>query len=155
MPVAPPSKTWRLLPRDGAAAGSLARSLNVSPLVAQLLINRGVSGPDAARRFLDAPLSGLHPPDALPGLREAADRIWAAVQSGRRICIYGDYDVDGVTGTSILLTTLRAIGATVDFYLPHRLLEGYGINGEALRQIASTGAKLVVTVDCGIASIDE
>ena len=153
--MATPPKTWRLLPRDGAAAGSLARSLNVSPLVAQLLLNRGVSGPDAARRFLDAPLNGLHPPESLPGLTEAADRIWAAVGAGRRVCIYGDYDVDGVTGTSILLTTLRAIGATVDFYVPHRLLEGYGINAEALRQIASTGASVVVTVDCGIASIEE
>lgn len=155
MPVATPAKNWRLLPRDGAAAGSLARSLNVSPLVAQLLINRGVAGPDDARRFLDAPLSGLHPPDALPGLRQAADRLWSAVQAGRKICIYGDYDVDGVTGTSILLTALRAVGAAVDFYVPHRLLEGYGINNEALRQIASTGAKVIVTVDCGIASIEE
>src|SRR5262249_38534545 len=155
MPVANPSKNWRLLPRDGAAAGSLARPLNVSPLVAQLLINRGVSGPDAARRFLPAPRNALLPPEDLPGLREAAHRIWAAVQSGRRICIYGDYDVDGVTGTSILLPTLRAVGAAVDFYVPHRLLEGYGINAEALRQIASTGAKVVVTVDCGIASIEE
>src|SRR5262249_55208036 len=130
MPVATPHKTWRLLPRDGVAAGNLARSLNVSPLVAQLLINRGVAGPDDARRFLDAPLTGLPPPDALPGLRQAADRNWAAVQAGRRICIYGDYDVDGVTGTSILLTALRAVGATVDYYVPHRLLEGYGINNE-------------------------
>src|SRR4051812_27668342 len=104
MPVAtPPAKTWRLLPRDGAATGRLARSLSVSPLVAQLLINRGVNAPDDARRFLDAPLSGLHPPDALPGIRQAVELLWSAVQNGRRICIYGDYDVDGVTGTSILL----------------------------------------------------
>src|SRR4051794_15507922 len=140
MPVATPPKTWRLLPRDGVAAGSLARSLNVSPLVAQLLLNRGVKGVGDAQRFLDAPLSGLHPPDALPGIRQATDRIWSAVQAGRRICIYGDYDVDGVTGPSILLTALRAVGAAVDYYVPHRLLEGYGINVEALRQITATGA---------------
>lgn len=151
----PPVKVWRLLPHDRDAVQRLASSLSVSPLVAQLLLNRGVSAGDQARRFLDAPLSSLHPPESLPGLSDAADRIWAAVGARRKICIYGDYDVDGVTGTSILLMMLRALGAAVDFYVPHRLLEGYGINAEALRHIASTGATLVVTVDCGIASIAE
>jgi single-stranded-DNA-specific exonuclease len=153
--VTSPSKSWRLLPHDADAAHRLARSLNVSSLVAQLLLNRGVEDDTNARRFLDAPLSGLHPPESLPGITEAADRLWAAVQNGRRVCIYGDYDVDGVTGTSILLLTLRALGAQVDFHVPHRLLDGYGINSDALRQIAASGVKIVVTVDCGIASITE
>jgi single-stranded-DNA-specific exonuclease len=151
----PPTKTWRLLPHDAGASQRLARSLQVSPLVAQLLLNRGVDAPEQARRFLDAPLNGLHPPERLPGVSRAADRILQALSAGARVCIYGDYDVDGVTGSAILLQTLRLLGASVDVYVPHRLTEGYGLNRAALRQIAESGARLVVTVDCGIASLAE
>jgi single-stranded-DNA-specific exonuclease len=148
-------KTWRLLPHDGAAVERLAWGLKVGPVVAQLLLNRGVHVPEQARRFLDAPLAGLHPPETLPGVVEAADRIVAAVQAGRRICVYGDYDVDGITGSSILLTGLRLLGAKPVLYMPHRLEEGYGLNCDALRQLAADGVALVVTVDCGIASLAE
>jgi single-stranded-DNA-specific exonuclease len=149
------AKTWRLLPHDAAAVERLASALPVAPAVAQLLLNRGISSSDAARRFLDAPLNGLHPPEMLPGVPEAAERICAAVEARRRICIYGDYDVDGITGSAILLTVLRLLDANVQFYVPHRLEEGYGLNCEALRQLAADGFSLVVTVDCGIASIEE
>jgi single-stranded-DNA-specific exonuclease len=149
------AKTWRLLPHDRGAVEGLASALQTPPVVAQLLLNRGLTAPDAARRFLDAPLSGLHPPEMLPGVAEAADRICAAVKAGRRICVYGDYDVDGVTGSAILLTTLRLLGARVDLYVPHRLEEGYGLNCDALRQLAADGFSVVVTVDCGIASLAE
>jgi single-stranded-DNA-specific exonuclease len=91
----------------------------------------------------------------LPGVGEAADRILSAVAAGRRICVYGDYDVDGVTGSSILLGCLSRLGATADLHIPHRLTEGYGLNRDALRQIAAVGASVVVTVDCGIASLEE
>jgi single-stranded-DNA-specific exonuclease len=150
-----PSKTWRLLPHDPSAVDRLARALQVAPVVAQLLLNRGLEAPDAARRFLDAPLSGLHAPELLPGIADAAERIHQAVRAGKRVCVYGDYDVDGLTGTAILLQGLRLLGAQVDIYVPHRLEEGYGLNAEALRQIAGTGAAVVVTVDCGIASVAE
>jgi single-stranded-DNA-specific exonuclease len=149
------TKTWRLLPHDAAAVERLASALPAAPVVAQLLLNRGISSPEAARRFLDSPLSGLHPPELLPGVPEAAERIWAAVQAQRRICVYGDYDVDGVTGSAILLTVLRLLDAKADLYVPHRLEEGYGLNCEALQQLAADGFSLVVTVDCGIASIAE
>src|SRR5437762_13964783 len=148
MPAA--TKTWHLLPHDLGAIQRLATELRLSPIVAQLLLNRGLSDGAVARRFLDAPLSGLHPPDLLPGVAEAADRLLGAVRQGRRICVYGDYDVDGTTGTALLWQLLHLLGATADFYVPHRLQEGYGLNIEALRQIASTGASVVVTVDCGI-----
>jgi single-stranded-DNA-specific exonuclease len=151
----PPSKTWRLLPHDAGAVAALARSLQVPALVAQLLLNRGVTSPEEARRFLDAPLAGLHPPERLPGVARAAERILHAVGAGWKVCVYGDYDVDGVTGSAILLQSLRLLGANVDIYVPHRLNEGYGLNSAALRQIAETGARLVVTVDCGIASVAE
>jgi single-stranded-DNA-specific exonuclease len=149
------SKTWRLLPHDEAAVGRLASQLQLAPVVAQLLLNRGITEPDQARRFLDAPLSGLHPPEMLPGVAQAADRILTAVRAGRRIHVYGDYDVDGVTGTAILLTGLRLMGAQAEPYVPHRLGEGYGLNCEALRKLAEMGGSLVVTVDCGIASVAE
>jgi single-stranded-DNA-specific exonuclease len=149
------AKTWHLLPHDRPAVERLASQLGIAPIVAQLLINRQHDAPESAKRFLDAPLAGLHRPDLLPGIPEAADRLLAAVRDNRRICVYGDYDVDGITGSAILLHGLRLLGAQPDFYVPHRLDEGYGLNSEALRQIAATGTKVVVTVDCGIASIEE
>jgi single-stranded-DNA-specific exonuclease len=150
-----PAKTWRLAPHDPAAVARLAEALRASPITAQLLLNRGVTSPDDARRFLDAPLSGLHAPELLPGVAAAAERISEAARAGRRVCVYGDYDVDGVSGAAILLQCLRLLGAQADLYVPHRLEEGYGLNREALRQIAAAGTALVVTVDCGIASVGE
>jgi single-stranded-DNA-specific exonuclease len=149
------TKIWRLLPHDRSAVERLAASLQVAPVVAQLLLNRGVSAIDAGRRFLDSPLNGLHPPELLPGAARAAERLFDAVKAGRRVCVYGDYDVDGTAGTAILLQVLRLLGAQADFYVPHRLEEGYGLNCEALRQIAAGGARVVVTVDCGICSVEE
>jgi single-stranded-DNA-specific exonuclease len=149
------AKAWQLLPSDPPAADRLARALQVTPLVAALLIQRGQTTPEQARRFLDAPLSGLHAPDLLPGVAAAAERILAAVRAGRKVCVYGDYDVDGLSGAALLVQGLRLLRAEVDLYVPHRLEEGYGLNREALRQIASNGASLVLTVDCGIASVAE
>jgi single-stranded-DNA-specific exonuclease len=123
--------------------------------VAQLLLNRSLADAEMARRFLAAPLKHLHEPDLLTGATEAAQRLHQAVRQGKLICIYGDYDVDGVTGTAILLQGLRLLNAQVDFYVPNRLEEGYGLNAEALRQLAQTGTAVVVTVDCGIGSIAE
>jgi single-stranded-DNA-specific exonuclease len=149
------AKHWNLLPHHPAAIAQLAQSLRVSPIVAQLLLQRGLEEPAAARHFLDAPLTDLHKPETLPGAAEAADRLHRAVQQGRRICIYGDYDVDGVTGTAILWQALRLMGAEADYYVPHRLDEGYGLNIRALHQVARSGAAVVVTVDCGITALAE
>lgn len=149
------ARSWQLLPHDPAAIRRLSESVRVAPLVAQLLCNRGLTDPDAARHFLAAPYQGLRKPEELPGVVEAADRLYSAVLRKDRICVYGDYDVDGLTGTAILHETLRLLGATVDFHVPHRLEEGYGLSVEALRQIAQSGAAVVVTVDCGITSVAE
>src|SRR5205085_11628108 len=102
LPLTPVAKTWRLTPHDPDALARLAAELGVAPVVAQLLLNRGQRDPAAARRFLDAPLTGLHAPDTLPGAAAAADRLWQAVQQRRKITVYGDYDVDGLSGTAIL-----------------------------------------------------
>jgi single-stranded-DNA-specific exonuclease len=148
-------KVWQLVPHDRAAIERLAGEARISPVVAQLLLNRKLTTAEAALRFLDAPLKGLHPPQSLPGVPDAVERLYRAVEAKKRICVYGDYDVDGVTGTAILLGMFQQLGAPAEFYVPHRLEEGYGVNCEALRQLAASGVQVVVTVDCGIASIEE
>jgi single-stranded-DNA-specific exonuclease len=151
----PIAKTWHLLPSNREAAAQLARGASISPVVAQLLINRGITDATGARAFLDAPLASLHPPGQLPGIGPAADRIVRAVAEHRRICVYGDYDVDGTTGTALLLGILRRIGAEPEFYVPNRMDEGYGLNCAALQSLAASGVSVVVTVDCGITSVAE
>jgi single-stranded-DNA-specific exonuclease len=133
----------------------LAALVKVSPIVAQLLINRGVRDPVHAQRFLEMPFRGLHEPGLLAGVSAAADRLHQAIRKGERVCVYGDYDVDGLTGTAILWQALRFLGGNADFYVPHRLDEGYGLNTDALSRIAQDGCSVVVTVDCGIASVTE
>jgi len=149
------NKRWRFQPHDAGRIARLEQAAGISPIVAQLLISRGVYEAEAARTFLDAKLTGLRDPDLLPGAAEAADRVYAAIRARRKIVVYGDYDADGMTGTAILLSCLRLLGADVSYYVPNRLEEGYGLNGEALRSLADGGASVVISVDCGIASIAE
>lgn len=148
-------KRWRFIPHDSALIDALERQAGVSSVVAQLLVARGITDPACVRSFLDAPLSSLPPPEALPGALEAAARLATATAERRPIVVYGDYDVDGVTGTALLYRCLKHCGAKVSYYIPHRLDEGYGLHADALRQLAAQGAQLVVTVDCGVASLDE
>jgi single-stranded-DNA-specific exonuclease len=130
----------------------MARRLKLSPLMAQVLHNRGVDDGDDVRSFLHPKLTDLHPPEDLPDIDAAAERLCRAVRDREKICIYGDYDVDGMTGVAILYRLLAPAGADVDYYVPHRLDEGYGVNAEAIEQIAAEGAKLLVTVDCGVSA---
>lgn len=148
-------KVWRLLPADPAGAQRLAREAGVSAVVAQLLLARQVADPHDARRFLDPALKDLHAPGDLPDVPAAADRLARAVRDGRKICVYGDYDADGVTGTAILLGLLQRLGAKVQFHVPLRLSEGYGLSCDKLGELARDGVSMVVSVDCGIASLDE
>ncbi len=143
-------KLWRLHANEPQASAVLAKALGVNAIVAQLLINRRVTSPAEARLFLDAPMSALHNPQLLPGVPAAAARVVQAIKAKEPICIYGDYDVDGTTGTAILVGLLSRLGAVVTFYVPHRIDEGYGLNEAALRELASQGVKMVITVDCGI-----
>lgn len=148
---------WRLKPFDSDRIASLSRAAGISPLTAQLLINRGIDEPGLAVAFLAAKLTQLNDPESLPGVVEAAERIVRAIREDRPIIIYGDYDVDGVCGTSVLWACLHLAGARqVIYYIPHRVEEGYGVNGEALRRLAEEHSKpLVVTVDCGISAVAE
>lgn len=147
---------WRVAPHDRGVVARIARELRCAPLLAQILAARGVQNGAQARSFLATDVSRLADPDTLPGAAAAAERIVRALRDGRRVTIYGDYDVDGVTGTSILWHCLKLAGAQVDYYIPCRLEEGYGLNSEALRQLhAADPQRLLVTVDCGISSLEE
>lgn len=149
------AKRWRIRRQDVGQTEQLARAADLSPVVAQLLVGRGLFDPQAARHFLDAKMSALRDPELLPGLPEAADRVHAALRAGRRITVYGDYDADGMTSTAILYSCLRLLRANVGYYVPNRLEEGYGLNDEALAMLARHGTSLVISVDCGIASVKE
>ena len=131
-----------------------ASQLRVPVLIAQLLYNRGVMEFDQARRFLQPSLNDLIEPQRLSGLAAAVRRIRQAMSKGEKIVLYGDYDVDGITGVAILWRCLKMAGGEVDYYVPHRIEEGYGLNTEAIRLLAEKGTQLIVTVDCGIAGIE-
>ncbi len=149
----PGSYRWHIArPRDEAA--TLGRAVGTAPLVGQVLLNRGISAPRAARSFLDPKLTDLHDPSLLPGAVEAARRLVRAVRGREQIVLYGDYDVDGMTGVAVLYACLKMLGAEPDWYVPHRLDEGYGVNAEAVRKLAEAGADLLVTVDCGISAVE-
>jgi single-stranded-DNA-specific exonuclease len=130
--------------------GLLAKKVRVPELVAQLLYNRGVSDFESAQRFLQPTLNDLIEPDQLPGMAQAVKRIQQALADEEKIVLYGDYDVDGITGVAILWHCLKMYGVEVEYYVPHRIEEGYGLNEEAIRQLARQRAKLIITVDCGI-----
>jgi single-stranded-DNA-specific exonuclease len=149
-------REWRFSPFDESQVRHLAGRLNVSPVLAQILAARGFETPERAGAFLDSRLMELHDPERLPGITAAADAVVAALRDNRRITIYGDYDVDGVAATSILWHCLQLAGGRVEYYVPHRLEEGYGLNCEALSKLHERDpAMLVVSVDCGIASVRE
>jgi single-stranded-DNA-specific exonuclease RecJ len=147
------TKRWNIA-EPHPAAEDLAARLKLSPLLAQLLLNRGISDPTDCQNFLRPSLKLLPDPFTLPGLRQAAERIAKAIRDKEKIVIYGDYDVDGITATSILWHAIRVLGGTCDFYIPHRIEEGYGLNAEALTQLCDQGAQLIITVDCGITAIE-
>lgn len=150
-----PQTRWIFPSRNTRLEAELSQRLHVSPILAQVLANRGITTVDEARDFLQPSLSGLVDPWELPDMRKASDRIREAIEKQERIVIYGDYDVDGITATALLLRCLRMAGANVAYYLPERMEEGYGLNSGALHQIKGEGARLVVTVDCGIGAVKE
>ena len=142
-------KQWTIRPADERAV-QLAKSLKVSPLLAQVLLNRGITDAQTGSAFLRPKLTELIAPEQMLGVEAAVRRIKQAVTNKEKITVYGDYDVDGITGVCILWQVLRLLGAAVDYYIPHRLDEGYGLNADAIRSLAESGSKLIITVDCGV-----
>lgn len=147
-------KRWSIEPDHSQEEVQLAAELKVSPIVAKLLINRGLGDPHKARQFLAADMESLLSPWDLKGMREAVDCVTKIMEEGGSIVVYGDYDVDGITATSVVYRFLKRCGASVSYYIPERQSEGYGLNLEALEGLVAKGTDLVITVDCGISSYD-
>jgi single-stranded-DNA-specific exonuclease len=138
---------------DLAAALRLERELGLSHVLSQLLVRRGLSDPDAARAFLDP--AELHDPRAFAGIERALELIERHIAAGSRITVHGDYDVDGVCATAIMVRALRALGAEVGWFLPDRIDDGYGLSLATVERLAARGTRLLLTVDCGITAVEE
>ena len=146
--------TWKLEPISFAGVRALGSTLEVSETLATVLVRRGLGDPEEARAFLDA--EGIaHDPLLLGDMAAAVERLRAAVAVGERICVHGDYDVDGICATALAVLTLRELGADVTWHLPSRFDEGYGVSAATVERLAADGIQLILTVDCGITSAAE
>jgi single-stranded-DNA-specific exonuclease len=146
--------TWRLSPCPRPEVVALASALDLSETTASVLVRRGYGDPETARQFLAADLPG-HDPFLLGDMQAACDAIRAAIAAGKRICVHGDYDVDGICATVLAVLVLRQLGAEVDWHLPSRFHEGYGVSGVTLSRLAEEDCGLLLTVDCGITAVEE
>ncbi len=148
-----PARAFQADPYDYGEVRRLAAELELAEPVAVTLVRRGYRTVDAARRFLEA--REFHEPTEFRGMEEVCERILSVARGPGRITIHGDYDVDGVTSTAILVSTLRSLGAECDWLIPDRLSDGYGLTMSSVEQLKRRGTELVITVDCGIGSVDE
>ncbi|AIF43328.1 single-stranded-DNA-specific exonuclease RecJ [Virgibacillus sp. SK37] len=147
--------TWKHNEMNETNIDWIDSSINVSPIVQELLFQRGITEGNQALRFLSPDLNDLHKPIGLLSIDKAGKRVKEAIAKQEKILVYGDYDADGVSSTTVLLKTLQELGANCDYYIPNRFTEGYGPNEDAFRLAHDNGAKLIITVDCGIASVQE
>jgi single-stranded-DNA-specific exonuclease len=145
---------WSVKPCSHDAAGALAQALGLSETTARVLVRRGYDDPDGARAFLEGALPG-HDPFLLRDMAAGVDVIKGAIAAGKRICVHGDYDADGICATALAVLILREFGADVVWHLPSRFEEGYGVQRETLARLADEGCGLVLTVDCGVTAVDE
>lgn len=140
---------------DKEKIADFSKAIGVSPLLAALLLNRGIGSEEEAESYLGKRLKGIRDPLRLPDMQPAVDRILKAIENGEKIVVYGDYDADGVTSTALLVRFFRSVGAEVEYYIPDRMSEGYGIHILALKKIFKMHAKLLISVDCGITATGE
>jgi len=145
---------WAVAKPDYIITEKLRRELGVSRLMAQFLANRGFTRADSAARFLEADIACMEEPCSIPQVLESAARIRRALLNGEKILVYGDYDVDGITACALLTDLLRKLGGEVTYYIPDRL-EGYGLNTNSILAARNRGVSLLITVDCGISSLQE
>ncbi len=148
-------KKWQIRSGNHAVSPSFDERLGLSDTVQSLLALRGITSTEHAEKFLNPSMAELSDPRTIPGIAEAVSALSEAVRHKEKICIYGDYDVDGVTATAVLVSTLRELGADVRYYIPHRYHEGYSLNTEAIDALAREGVSWMVTVDCGISDPHE
>lgn len=140
---------------DEQKADELVRQLGLPRLLALLLVARGAGEADEAAKFLAPKISSLQDPFLIPNIKTAAERVLLAKERGEKVVVFGDYDVDGVTGTAIVVQTLKLLGLETSYYIPHRYNEGYGLSVEAVKRLAASGVKLIITVDCGVSNVRE
>src|SRR5580765_359951 len=146
---------WTIAPPQPLLAESLSAQLKISALLAQCLINRGFSDAETISRFLDPRLKQLADPFLLPNMAQAVDRLFAARERDEPLVIFGDYDVDGVTSTALMLEVLRILGWRVEAYLPHRMDEGYGLSRDGVENcLKKFPTKLILAVDCGSTAVE-
>ncbi|MGK9475566.1 single-stranded-DNA-specific exonuclease RecJ [Melioribacter sp. OK-6-Me] len=150
------SKRWKLkdLP-DEKSILSLADSLNISKALAILLIQRGITNFFEAKTYFRPSLEALHDPFMMDGMQQATQRVIEAITSNQKICVYGDYDVDGTCSAALMYLFLKELGANVMTYIPNRLTEGYGISNQSIDYLNEQGINLIISVDCGITAVEE
>jgi len=145
---------WLLPTVNSAAVDRLCQELNIPPLVARLLVLRGIEDPESAHHFLHPSLSQLHNPYLMAGMDTAVERLRRAIARQEKVLIYGDYDVDGTMAVVVLFTALRALGATVETFIPHRMMDGYGMRVPVIERAAAAGYRVILSVDTGIREHD-
>ncbi len=148
-------KRWLFASADAETVRMLSERLRISQVLASILVNRQVTSVEEAELFLNPELNDLHDPFLLPGMQKATERIREAALSNEKVMIYGDYDVDGTTATALMVHFLRLLDMRVDYYIPHRIRDGYGMNAASIRRFIDEDVKLIITVDCGVNAVDQ
>jgi single-stranded-DNA-specific exonuclease len=148
-------KQWILKQTDSTVVAGLAKVTGLSPVTASILVSRGLTEPEQVASFLTPSLAGMLDPFLMAGMEQAVVRLVTARSNAEAVCIYGDYDVDGISATALLVSGFRAMGLTVAYHIPNRMEDGYGLNGDALRLIKERGIELAISVDCGVTAIEE
>lgn len=148
-------KSWQFYEENNELAEEISNKFKISKLLAQILINKNVTKDDEIEVFLNPKRNNFYDPFLMPDMEKAVERIIKAIENKEKVLIYGDYDVDGITSTTVLKKFLEKLGITVDYHIPNRLKEGYGLNKEAIEEIAEKGTQLMITVDCGISGVEE
>ena len=149
------TKRWILQQPAPAAVEPLAAATGLSPVAAGIIAGRGLTEPDQAASFLAPRLADMLDPFLLAGMEAAVERLVAARATAEPVCIYGDYDVDGISATALLVSGFTALGLQAGYHIPNRMEDGYGLNRDALTQIRQQGFGLAVSVDCGVTAVDE
>jgi single-stranded-DNA-specific exonuclease len=149
------NRRWEVLDCPNQLKEELSKELNIPPLIAHLLINRGITNTQDGKKFLSPALNHLYNPFLMKDMGKGVERIICALQKKEHIFIYGDYDADGITACALLIDFLRSLGIRSSYYIPHRLTEGYGLNSDAVKKMAAQGATLLICVDCGISNHEE
>ena len=149
------NKKWELCNTNAEKIDNICNKFKINKLIATILVNRGIINEKDIKIFLEPTREDFYNPFLLPDMEKAVERIIKAIQKNEKILIYGDYDVDGITSTSVLKKFLSKRGANVSQYIPNRLEEGYGLNIETIKEISQEGYTLMITVDCGISGIEE